>query len=231
MESTTIPRDAEVRVSNTLYAKYVKRIIDVIISFIGILILWPIMLVVAVLVVFDVGPPIIFKMQRPGKNCKLFYIYKFHDLNNKTDENEILLPARERTTKIGRFLRSSSLDELPQLFNILKGEMSIIGPRPLLKEYISYYDSRQIMRHAVRPGLECPSLVERNHSRSWEEQFEDDVWYVENISFFVDCKMILQLIKMVFGGKEKKRRAGANREFFGSMTREEKITINQSYSK
>ena len=215
----------------TFYSLYGKRAIDIILSSVAIIACSPLLLIISVVVIADVGKPILFKMQRPGKDEKLFTIYKFHDLNNAVDENGNLLPAEQRVTKIGKFLRGSSLDELPQLFNIFKGDMSFIGPRPLLPEYLSRYSPRQRMRQLVRPGLECPSLVNRDHPRSWEEQFEDDVWYVENLSFAVDVKMLMKLAKMVFDRQDAKRRGAADRGFFGGITAEEADRINQGYKK
>lgn len=221
--------DKNVKISNTIYHLYIKRIFDIIFSALMIIAFTPLLVIISILVLYDVGKPIIFKTSRPGKDCKLFQLYKFHDLNNATDENGNLLPPNQRVTKIGYWLRRSSLDELPQLFNIFKGDMSFIGPRPLLKEYLNFYTPRQIMRHAIRPGLECPSMINRNHARTWEEQFEDDIWYVENVSFFTDCKMILKLIALVFNHKENARRAATNRGYFGNISKDEMDNINQGY--
>ena len=218
-----------VRVSNGLYARYFKRIFDICLSLVLLLLLIPLLVVISILVLIDVGKPILFKTYRPGKDGVLFQLYKFHDLNNATDSSGNLLPPDKRVTAIGYFLRRSSLDELPQLFNILKGDMSFIGPRPLLKEYLSFYTPRQNMRHTIRPGLECPSLVERDHPRTWEEQFEDDVWYVENINVKTDFRMFCKLFKMVLNKNDSKRRAKASRGYFGAMTIDEITEINRGY--
>lgn len=209
-----MPTDADIKIPDTFYVRYGKRIFDLFVSFVGIIVTSPIMLIIAIIVYFEFGAPILFPMDRPGKNGKLFRIYKFHDLNDKLGPDGNLLPPEQRTTPIGRILRASSLDELPQLFNILKGDMSIIGPRPLLKIYLPRYTSRQMMRHSVKPGLECPSMVKRNHPRTWEEQFEDDIWYVEHISFLTDLKMIFGIVKMAFNRKDVKRRGEASKEEF-----------------
>ncbi len=209
-----MPENSGVHPKDTFYTRYGKRFLDIVLSILGLIPALPIMAVISVIVLLDVGPPVFFPMYRPGRNGKSFRIYKFHDLNDKTDENGNLLPADERVTRIGKVLRASSLDELPQLFNILKGDMSIIGPRPLLRKYLPGYTDRQMMRHAVRPGLECPAMVERDHPRSWEEQFEDDVWYVENVSLWVDIKMVFGVLRMVFDRSDVKRRSEANRPWF-----------------
>lgn len=219
-----MPPDTGVVVPDTFYVRYGKRLLDIAISSLALIIALPIMLIISIIVWIEFGRPILFPMDRPGKNGRLFRVYKFHDLNDKKDENGDLLPPEMRTTKIGRILRASSLDELPQLFNILKGDMSIIGPRPLLKIYLPRYTDRQMMRHAVRPGLECPSLVVRNHARTWEEQFEDDIWYVQNVSLKVDIQMLVGIVKMVFNRKDVKHRSEASRsEFMGTKAGKEAI--------
>ena len=209
-----MPKESGVVPKDSFYTRYGKRFLDILIALIGLIPALPIMAVISVFVLIDVGRPILFPMTRPGKDGHLFRIYKFHDLNDKKDANGNLLSPELRTTRIGRVLRSTSLDELPQLINILKGDMSLIGPRPLLKMYLPGYTDRQMMRHAVRPGLECPPLIERDHPRTWEEQFEDDVWYVENVSLAVDLKMLWGVVKIVFDRKDAKRRSEANRPWF-----------------
>ncbi len=198
----------------SFYQRYGKRILDVIMCLLGFIIALPIMGVIAVITYFDVGRPILFRQIRIGRDCKTFSIIKFRNMTNEKDENGILLPADERVTKIGRIIRATSLDELPQLFNILKGDMSIIGPRPLLPEYLPRYDQRQIMRHAVKPGLECPSYHKLDHAWTWEEQFESDVWYVEHCSLKVDIHLAFRMIQVVFDKKSNKCRAEANRGAF-----------------
>lgn len=205
---------ADVQVSNGIYAKYIKRLIDIVVSFLALVLTFPINVVIGVITFFDVGSPVFFRQKRVGRNLEEFTIIKFRNMRNTCDKNGILLPPDKRVTHFGKFVRKTSLDELLNFWSVLKGDMSLIGPRPLLTEYIPYYTERQLMRHAVRPGLECPSLVKRDYSRSWREQFEDDVWYVENISFLTDCRMIWSLIKLIFDKNELKRRSGALRGRF-----------------
>ncbi len=219
-----MPQGTGVRPRQSFYARYGKRILDVVISLIALIPALPIMGIISIIVLLDVGRPVFFPMYRPGKDGKLFRIYKFHDLNDKTDENGVLLPPEERVTKVGKVLRSTSMDELPQLFNIIKGDMSIIGPRPLLRKYLPGYTDFQMMRHAVRPGLECPPMKERDHPRSWEEQFEDDVWYVENVSLPLDVKMVFGVVRMMFDRSDVKRRAEANRPWFYEENTEEQAS-------
>ncbi len=228
--SREMPVNTNVHPKVSFYTKYGKRALDIILSLLALIPSLPIMGIISIFVLLDVGKPIFFPMYRPGKNGKIFRIYKFHDLNDKKDENGNLLSPELRVTKIGRVLRATSLDELPQLFNILKGDMSIIGPRPLLRKYLPGYTDVQMMRHAVRPGLECPPMKERDHPRTWEEQFEDDVWYVENVSFPLDVKMVFGVLKMVFDRSDVKRRSEAIRPWFyqeeneqGSDARIEKV--------
>ena len=181
-----------------LYRRYIKRPMDFILSLIAIIVLSPVFLVVAVLVRVKLGSPIIFKQERPGLNEKIFTLYKFRSMTDERDENGELLPDSVRLTKFGKFLRSTSLDELPELFNILKGDMSIIGPRPLLVQYLPLYDEHQRRRHEVRPGLSGLAQVNGRNAISWEEKFNLDIEYVNNISFILDWKIIFLTIKKVF---------------------------------
>ena len=181
-----------------LYRRYFKRPMDFILSLIAIIVLSPVFLVVAVLVRVKLGSPIIFKQERPGLNEKIFTLYKFRSMTDERDENGELLPDSVRLTKFGKFLRSTSLDELPELFNILKGDMSIIGPRPLLVQYLPLYDEHQRRRHEVRPGLSGLAQVNGRNAISWEEKFNLDIEYVNNISFILDWKIIFLTIKKVF---------------------------------
>lgn len=178
-----------------IYRKYIKRVMDFILSLIAIIVLSPIMLLVALLVRTNLGSPVIFKQERPGLNEKIFTMYKFRTMTDERDENGELLPDSERLTKFGKFLRSTSLDELPELFNILKGDMSIVGPRPLLVEYLPLYNEHQRRRHEVRPGLSGLAQVNGRNAISWEEKFDLDVQYVDNITFLGDWKIILLTIK------------------------------------
>lgn len=182
----------------TFYDKYIKRIIDFLLSLIGIIILSPVLLIVSIMVRTKLGSPILFKQERPGLNGKIFKMYKFRTMTNETDENGELLPDEFRLTKFGKFLRSSSLDELPEMFNILKGDMSIVGPRPLLVKYLPLYSERQSHRHDVRPGLTGYAQVNGRNAISWEEKFELDIFYVNNSSFMVDLMIFFKTIKKVF---------------------------------
>lgn len=182
----------------TFYDKYIKRIIDFLLSLIGIIILSPVLLIVSIMVRTKLGSPILFKQERPGLNGKIFKMYKFRTMTNETDENGELLPDEVRLTKFGKFLRASSLDELPEMFNILKGDMSIVGPRPLLVKYLPLYSERQSHRHDVRPGLTGYAQVNGRNAISWEEKFELDIFYVNNSSFMVDLMIFFKTIKKVF---------------------------------
>ena len=181
-----------------MYAKYFKRMLDFILSLIALIILSPILLIVAILVRIKLGSPIIFKQQRPGKNEKIFTLYKFRTMTDKKDENGNLLPDSERLTKFGKLLRSTSLDELPELINILKGDMAIVGPRPLLVEYLPKYNKKRKHRHDVRPGLTGLAQVNGRNSISWEEKFNDDLKYIKKITFIGDVKIILKTVEKVF---------------------------------
>lgn len=178
-----------------MYAKYFKRMLDFILSLIALIILSPILLIVAILVRIKLGNPIIFKQQRPGKNEKIFTLYKFRTMTDKKDENGNLLPDSDRLTKFGKLLRSTSLDELPELINIIKGDMAIVGPRPLLVKYLPYYTKEEKHRHDVRPGLTGLAQVNGRNSISWEEKFKYDVQYVKKITFLGDLKIILKTVK------------------------------------
>lgn len=209
----------KVQVKKTLYSLYIKRALDITISLLALIVTLPINIIIGIITYLDVGKPIFFQQKRVGKDMKVFTITKFRNMRDTRDQEGNLLPPDERVTTFGKFVRKTSLDELLNFWSILKGDMSLIGPRPLLVEYAPYYTERQRMRHAVRPGLECPSLVERDHARTWSEQFEDDVWYVEHVSFATDCKMIMALVKLVFNRNEVKRRSGALRGRFDDECR------------
>ncbi|WP_114638776.1 sugar transferase [Desulfofalx alkaliphila] len=181
-----------------IYKRYIKRPMDFILSLIAIIVLSPILLIVALLVRVNLGSPVIFKQKRPGLNEGIFTMYKFRTMTDKRDENGELLPDGMRLTRFGKFLRSTSLDELPELFNILKGDMSIIGPRPLLVQYLPLYNDYQKRRHEVRPGLTGLAQVNGRNAISWESKFNFDVEYVDSISFIGDLKIILLTFKKVF---------------------------------
>lgn len=180
-----------------MYQRYIKRAFDFLLALVAIIVLSPIMLIVAILVRTKLGSPVLFKQQRPGKNEKIFNMYKFRTMTDERDENGELCSDEIRLTDFGKKLRSTSLDELPELFNILLGDMSIVGPRPLLVKYLPLYNAEQRKRHNVRPGFTGLAQVNGRNSISWEEKFEWDVEYVENISFIGDLKIILKTFSVV----------------------------------
>ena len=181
----------------SFYEKYIKRGLDILLSGSALLVLWPILLIVAVLVRCKLGSPVLFCQERPGKNEKIFKLYKFRTMTDAKDPEGNLLPDSVRLTKFGKLLRSTSLDELPELWNILKGDMSIVGPRPLLVRYLARYNQEQKRRHDVRPGLTGWAQANGRNALSWEEKFRLDVWYVENISFWTDIKTVAFTVKNV----------------------------------
>ena len=171
-----------------MYAKYIKRMLDFILSLIALIVLSPLMLIIGLLVRIKLGKPIIFKQKRPGKDEKIFTLYKFRTMTDEKDQNGNLLPDAERLTKFGKTLRSTSLDELPELWNILKGEMAIVGPRPLLVEYLPLYNEKQKHRHDVRPGLTGLAQISGRNTIDWEEKFEEDIEYIQNVNFVTIVK-------------------------------------------
>jgi len=175
---------------NDMYKFFLKRIIDIILSLVAILLLLPIYLLIIFLVWANLGSPILFKQERPGMNEKIFNIYKFRTMTNEFDKHNKLLPDESRLTKFGKFLRSTSLDELPSLWSVLKGDMSLVGPRPLLVEYLPFFSDSQARRHDIRPGITGWAQVNGRNAISWEEKFELDVWYVNNLSIFLDIKIL-----------------------------------------
>lgn len=180
-----------------MYRKFFKRFLDIIISLIFILCFWWLYIVIAILVRIKLGSPVLFKQDRPGLNEKIFKMYKFRTMTDEKDKDGNLLPDAERLTKFGKFLRSTSLDEIPEFFNILRGDMSLIGPRPLLVEYLNYYTENEKKRHNVRPGISGWAQVNGRNSLSWEEKFKYDIEYVEKLSFLFDFKIVLLTIKKV----------------------------------
>ena len=190
----TVTNETLPKAKRTFYTVVVKRLLDILLSGAAILVLSPLLLLLAVLELIFHGWPIVFTQERPGLHGKLFYIYKFRSMTNETDENGELLPGERRLTPLGRFLRRFSLDELPELFCILTGKMSIIGPRPLLPKYLPLYTKRHSMRHEVRPGLACEPLKPLK-TWSWNDQFETDVWYVENCGFVTDVRILFAVAK------------------------------------
>ena len=181
-----------------MYRKYIKRFLDIILSLIVIIILLPIYAIISILVLIFMGWPILFKQPRPGKNEKIFNMYKFRTMTNKKDKEGNLLPDEQRLNKFGKLLRATSLDELPELFCILTGKMSIVGPRPLLVKYLQYYTEEEKHRHDVRPGLTGWAQVNGRNLVNWEERFTYDIEYTNKVSLKMDIKIILKTIKIVF---------------------------------
>lgn len=194
------------------YEKYIKRFQDFICALTAIIILSPVLFIIAVLVYFKFGTPILFKQKRPGINGEIFEIYKFRTMTNEVDDKGILLPDDVRLTAFGKKLRSTSLDELPELWNILKGDMSVVGPRPLLVEYLTIYNKKQARRNEVRPGITGLAQINGRNAISWTEKFSWDIKYIDNISFIGDWKIILKTIFVVLN------KAGINSK--GSATME-----------
>ena len=182
-----------------MYKKFIKRILDILISAGFLTVFCWLYAIIALLVRVKLGKPVLFKQARPGKDEKIFNMYKFRTMTDKRDEGGKLLPDRERLTGFGNFLRKSSLDELPEMFCILKGDMSFIGPRPLLAEYLPYYTEREKLRHTVRPGLTGLAQASGRNTVDWDTRFELDAQYVENLSFLMDLKVIIMTFKTVFG--------------------------------
>ena len=176
---------------------HLKRLVDLAISSLVLLFMLPFLVVLALVVRAKLGTPVFFKQIRPGLHCKTFDIIKFRSMNNVRGADGALLPDAERLTSLGRFLRSSSLDELPELWNIIKGDMSLVGPRPLLVEYLPLYSPDQLRRHDVRPGITGWAQINGRNAISWEDKFKYDVWYVENQSFWLDMKIIWMTITKV----------------------------------
>lgn len=181
-----------------MYLKYFKRLFDIAGSSIGLVILSPVLLVVAVVVRIKLGAPVIFSQERPGLHGRVFKIYKFRTMTYNKDDNGVLLPDEKRLTPLGKALRSASLDELPELWNILKGDMSIVGPRPLLVRYLPLYSEEQARRHDVRPGLTGYAQVNGRNAITWQEKFTLDCWYVDNASFWADAKIVCVTAARVF---------------------------------
>ena len=180
------------------YEAFFKRFIDIACSLLFILVFWWLFLILSLIVRVNLGAPVIFTQDRPGKDGKIFKLYKFRSMSNAKDENGDFLPDKQRITKFGRLLRSTSLDELPELFNILKGDMSIIGPRPLLVKYLEHYNSNDIRRHEVRPGLTGWAQVNGRNTLTWKDKFSKDIEYVDNITFLMDLKIVFLTIKKIF---------------------------------
>lgn len=198
-----------------MYKNCFKRMIDCCLAMLAIVVLSPVMAAVAVLLaVANKGAGVVFTQTRPGKNGRLFKVMKFKTMTDERDENGNLLPDAERLTKTGKFIRSTSLDELPQLFNVLKGDMALIGPRPLLPQYLPLYSKEQARRHDVRPGITGWAQVHGRNAISWKKKFELDVWYVDHCSFWLDLKIILLTVKKVVVREGITKEGQATTEFF-----------------
>lgn len=180
-----------------MYKKFIKRLFDIILSLIILILFCWLYLILAILVRTKLGSPILFKQARPGKEEKVFNMYKFRTMTDERDENGNLKPDEVRLTSFGKMLRATSLDELPEFFNILKGDMSFIGPRPLLVKYLPYYNERERLRHSVRPGLTGYAQAHGRNAISWEKKFEYDIYYVEHLTFITDVKVIIDTVKTV----------------------------------
>lgn len=200
-----------------MYAKYVKRGIDIVGAFLLLFAAWPFMVMAAIAIkIADPKGPVLFKQERPGKDEKIFKIYKFRTMQVATHDAEgNRLSDMERMTKIGKLLRKTSLDEFPQFFNVLKGDMSFMGPRPLLVQYLKHYNEEQRRRHNVRPGISGWAQVNGRNAISWEEKFKLDAWYADNVSLKTDLKVLVKTIKNVLGSKDINNSEGDTMPFFG----------------
>ncbi len=210
------------------YKQFFKRFYDIVLSVFALIILSPILLIIAFLIRKDMGSPVLFKQHRIGKDNKEFSMLKFRSMNNDRDETGVYLPDEKRITKLGAFIRKTSIDELPSLLNIIKGDMSIIGPRPLPTRYLTRYTKEQLRRHEVRPGLSNPSTANGRNAQTWEHQFEGDVWYVDHVSLFVDIKSVLDTVKVVFSRDgATSEDGGARGEFIGTAKIEDLISDSE----
>ena len=203
-----------------IYCRYIKRLLDILLSGCALIVLSPVLLIVAILVRTKLGSPVIFCQERPGKDEKIFKMYKFRSMTDERDEDGNLLPDEVRLTKFGRLLRSTSLDELPELWNIFKGDMSVVGPRPLLVKYLPLYNEEQHHRHDVRPGLTGLAQVSGRNAITWEEKFFHDVRYVENVSFFLDVQIVISTVKKVLKHEGISSDSSATMEEFTGTERE-----------
>ena len=185
-----------------MYKLFFKRVIDIFFSLIFILLFWWLYIVIAILVRKKLGSPVIFKQKRPGINEKIFTTYKFRTMTDEKDKEGNLLSDKDRLTKFGKFLRSTSLDEIPELWNVIKGEMSLVGPRPLMPKYLAYYTKSEKRRHEVKPGITGWAQVNGRNSLTWEDKFRYDIEYVNSISFWLDLKIIFITIKKVFNRQD-----------------------------
>jgi sugar transferase EpsL len=208
-----------------LYRRWGKRAFDLMLGIPALIVLSPLMAVIAVLVRINLGSPVIFRQKRPGLHEKLFVIYKFRTMTDEREDNGKLLPKEQRITSLGKMLRKFSFDEIPELWNVIKGNISMVGPRPLRMEYLNLYTSEQSRRHEVKPGITGWSQVRGRNLLSWEEKFKHDVWYVDNTSFFLDLWILLQTVIQVL------KRKGINAEGYATMPRfKGSNNLNKKYS-
>lgn len=201
-----------------MYPKQGKRLLDLIVTCPTLLLLAPVLATIALLVRLKLGSPVLFRQQRPGLHGKPFTLYKFRTMTDARDEHGNLLPDEQRLTRFGQWLRSTSLDELPELWNVLKGDMSLVGPRPLLMQYLDRYTPEQMRRHEVKPGITGLAQVNGRNALSWEEKFKLDVWYVDNLSFWLDLKIIALTIWEVLKREGINQPGRATVEFFSGST-------------
>ena len=198
-----------------MYKKHIKRLLDFSVVFVALLIIWPVLLCITIWLHFaNKGAGAFFMQERPGKDGKIFKVIKFKTMTDERDADGNLLPDSERLTKVGRFVRSTSIDELPQLINVLKGDMSIIGPRPLLPQYLPLYSPEQARRHEVRPGITGWAQCHGRNAITWTEKFKLDVWYVDNISFWTDVKVVFITAKKVLFREDVNSATAATMEYF-----------------
>lgn len=197
-----------------IYCRYIKRGLDILCALAAMIVFCWLYGIIAILVRVKLGSPVIFKQLRPGKDEKIFCLYKFRTMTDKRDDRGKLLPDEQRLTKFGKWLRSTSLDELPEAWNILKGDMSVVGPRPLLVEYLERYDDRQRHRQDVKPGLSGYAQIHGRNAISWKKRFELDVWYTENVSLWLDIRIVMKTVAVAMGGKNISSETSATMEEF-----------------
>lgn len=197
-----------------IYCRYIKRGLDIFCALAAMIVFCWLYGIIAILVRVKLGSPVIFKQLRPGKDEKIFCLYKFRTMTDKRDDRGKLLPDEQRLTKFGKWLRSTSLDELPEAWNILKGDMSVVGPRPLLVEYLERYDDRQRHRQDVKPGLSGYAQIHGRNAISWKKRFELDVWYTENVSLWLDIRIVMKTVVVAMGGKNISSETSATMEEF-----------------
>lgn len=217
-----------VHVKRSFYTKYGKRFFDILIAIFALALSLPINLILAIVTFFDVGSPIIFKQQRIGKGEKKFTIYKFRNMTNDTDSRGELLPPGQRVTKWGKFVRKTSLDELLNFVSVLKGDMSLVGPRPLLDSYLERFNKRDRQRYSVRPGLECPLYQNLDHVMTWSEKLDNDIWYVQNCSLKVDIVLLFRIVQLVFNKKATVKRSKAETGAFLGYNRDGSVITTKN---